>query len=172
MQLRPIAALCIVLTTSIFSVTHAASFTAGINISEDVAPEKTGLLVYPDATPIMKKKGDSESVNIQFAFGEYGLNVVVAKLRSGDAPGKVAAFYRSELARFGAVLDCGNADEAKTARAKDRKSKALTCENDKPRKDGMLYKVGSRDDQHIVEIKSVGDGSEFSLVHVNVRSPE
>lgn len=172
MQLRPISVLCTLFAASIFSTAYAASFSAGINISEDVSPEKTGLLVYPDATPIMKKKGDSESVNIQFAFGEYGLKVVVAKLRSNDAPGKVAAFYRSDLARFGAVLDCGSADEAKRARAKDKKSNVLTCENDKPRRGGMLYKVGSRDDQHVVEIKSAGDGSEFSLVHVNVRSPE
>ncbi len=160
-----------VLSCAVFAPAHAASFSAGIVITDDVAAEKTGLRVYPGATPV-QKKGDSESANIQFAFGDYGLKVVVAKLRSTDAPGKVAAFYRAELARFGEVLDCGSAEVAAALRAKDRKSKILTCDGDKPRNSGMLYKAGRRDDQHVVEIKSVADGSEFSLVHVAVKSPE
>ena len=76
------------------------------------------------------------------------------------------------LYRFGEVLDCGSAEVAAAPRAKDKKSKVLTCDSDKPRKSGMLYKAGRRDDQHVVEIKSVTDGSEFALVHVNVKSPD
>ena len=158
---------------AVFAPAHAASFSAGIDITDDVAAEKTGLRVYPGATPVLKKKkGDSESANIQVAFGDYGLKVVVANLRSTDAPGKVAEFYRAELARFGEVLDCGNPEAAPAPSAMDKKSKVLTCDGDKPRKSGMLYKAGRRDDQHVVEIKSVTDGSEFALVHVNVKSPD
>lgn len=171
MQLRAIAAICI-LASAIFSPAYAGSFSAGISITEEVSPDKTGMRVYPGAVPTSKKKGDSESANIQFSFGEYGLKVVVAKLRSPDAPGMVGAFYRNELAQFGNVLDCSSADESKAARAKDKKSKTLTCDSDKPQKRGILYKAGNRHDQHIVEVKPVGEGSEFSLVHVLVRSPE
>ena len=161
-----------VLSCAVFAPAYAASFSAGIDITDDVAAEKTGLRVYPGATPVLKKKGDSESANIQVAFGDYGLNVVVTRLRSTDAPGKVAEFYRGELARFGEVLDCGNPEAAPAPSAMDKKSKVLTCDGDKPRKYGMHYKAGRRDDQHVVEIKSVADGSEFSLVHVNVKSPD
>ena len=171
MKLQSLAAIT-ALSCAMVAPTHAASFTAGIEIADDVAAEKTGLRVYPGATPVLKKRGDNESANIHFAFGDYGLKVVVAKLRSTDAPGKVAAFYRAELARFGEVLDCGSAEVASAPRARDKKSKVLTCDGDKPRKSGMLYKAGRRDDQRVVEIKSVADGSEFSLVHVNVKSPE
>jgi len=171
MKLQSLAAIA-VLSCAMFAPAVAASFSAGIDITDDVAAEKTGLRAYPGATPVLKKKGDSESANIQFVFGEYGLKVVVAKLRSADAPGKVAEFYRGELARFGEVLDCGSAEIASAPRARDKKSKVLTCDGDKPRKSGMLYKAGRRDDQHVVEIKSVADGSEFSLLHVNVKSPE
>ncbi|MEO8384334.1 MAG: hypothetical protein ABI583_03755 [Betaproteobacteria bacterium] len=171
MKLQSIVAVAVLFST-VFVSAHAASFSAGIDITDDVAAEKTGLRVYPGATPVLKKKGDSESANIQFAFGDYGLKVVVVKLRSADAPATVAAFYRGELSRFGEVLDCGNERAAPTATTKDRKSKVLTCDGDKPRKSGMLYKVGRRDDQHVVEIKSVAAGSEFSLVHVNVKSPD
>lgn len=171
MQLRTIVALCI-FASAISCGARAASFSAGLNISEEVAPEKTGMRAYPGATLVRKEKGDGDSADIQFSFGDYGLKVVVAKLRSTDAPNRVAEFYRSELARFGDVLDCGNPKEGETHRTKDRKSKVLTCESDKPRKSGMLYKAGSKDDQHVVEIKPNGAGSEFSLVHVHVRRPE
>ena len=170
MKLESLVALAI-LSCAMLAPAHAASFSAGIDITDDVGVEKTGLRVYPGATPVLKKKGNSESANIQFAFGDYGLKVVVAKLHSTDAVGKVAAFYRGELARFGEVLDCGGA-VASAARAKDSKSKVLTCDGDRPRKSGMLYKAGRRDDQHVVEIKSVTDGTEFSLVYVSVKSPE
>ena len=171
MQMRAIAILC-VLASAVSSVALAASFSAGINITEEVAPEKTGMRVYPGAVMVAKKKGDDGSADIQFVFGDYGLKVVAAKLRSTDSPGKVAAFYRDELAQFGKVLDCSNSVVVETKLSTDEKSKVLTCGSDKPRKDGMLYKAGRKDNQHVVEIKPNGDGSEFSLVHVKVRSPD
>ena len=171
MKMRSLAALC-VLASAVSSAALAASFSAGINISEEVAPEKTGMRVYPGAALVVKKEGKDNSADIQLDFGDYGLKVVVAKLRSNDSPDKVAEFYRDELTQFGNVLDCSNPNVAETKRSKDKKSKVLTCEGDKPRKNGILYKAGRKDDQHVVEIKSDGDGSEFSLVHVKVRSPE
>ena len=171
MQMRSIAVLC-VLASAVSSVALAASFSAGINITEEVAPEKTGMRVYPGAVMVTKNKGDDNSADIQFVFGEYGLKVIAAKLRSTDSPGKVAEFYRDELAQFGKVLDCADPNVVETKRATDEKSKALSCDGDKPRKNGMLYKVGRKNDQHVVEIKPNGDGSEFSLVHVKVRSPD
>ena len=171
MQNRSIAVLC-VLASAVSSVALAASFSAGINISEEVAPEKTGMRVYPGAAPVVKKQGKDDSADIRFHFGDYGLKVVAAKLRSTDSPGKVAKFYREELAQFGDVLDCSNPNVAETTRSRDEKSKVLTCNDDKPRKSGMLYKAGRKDDQHVVEINPNGEGSEFSLVHVKVRSPE
>ncbi len=172
MQARSIVALCL-FVCALFSPAQAASFSAGVNISEDVAPDETGLRVYPGATLVGKKKGDGgDSANVQFAFGDYGMKVVVAKLRSADSPDKVAAFYRTELANFGDVLDCGKPDGDAAKRARDKKSKVLTCDSDKPRKSGMLYKAGRKHNQHVVEIKPAGDGSEFSLVHVQIRSPD
>lgn len=171
MMPRLLAAL-FVFTSTIFSAAHAGSFSAGIKISEEGAAEETGMRVYPGATVVEKKHGESDSANVQFSFGEYGLKVVVAKLRSADSPETVAAFYRNELARFGDVLDCTNPPATRVAGSKDSKSKTLTCDSDRPRKSGMLYKAGRKDDQHVVEIKPNGDGSQFSLVHVNVRSPD
>ncbi len=171
MNMRSIA-LCCVLASAVSFPALAGSFSAGLNISEEVAPEKTGMRVYPGAALVVKKSGNDDSVNIQFAFGEYGLKVVVAKLRSADSTTKVAQFYRDELTQFGNVLDCSDASVVEATRAREKKSKALTCDREKSRKGAVIFKAGVKDDQHIVEIKPSGDGSEFSLVHVKVRSPE
>lgn len=171
MRPRSITALCAHVLISLSSA-HAASFSAALDISDGVAPEQTGLRVYPGATLVGKGSNESEAANIQFSFGDFGLKVVAAKLRSDDSPEKVAAFYRSELARFGEVLDCGKSNDSSEPPASSRKSKVLKCDKDRPRKGGMLYKVGRKDDQHVVEVRSKGEGSEISLVHVNVRTPD
>jgi hypothetical protein len=171
MQTRS-AAVISILASTLTCAAFAASFSAGINIAEEVAPEKTGMRVYPGAVLVAKKTGDNESADIQFTFGEYGLKIVAAKLRSPDSPGKIAQFYRDELTQFGEVLDCSDPNVADAKRQKNEKSKILSCDGDKPRSNGMLYKAGRKDNQHVVNIKPSGDGSEFSLVHVRVRSPD
>ncbi|MEQ1515971.1 MAG: hypothetical protein ABL931_05730 [Usitatibacteraceae bacterium] len=165
------AAICAFALIS-FSSAHAASFSAALEINDSVGPEQTGLRIYPGATLIAKGNNESEAANIQFSFGDFGLKVVAAKLRSSDSPEKVAAFYRGELARFGEVLDCGKSSDGAEPPTSYKKSKVLKCDKDRPKKGGMLYKVGRKDDQHVVEVRSRGEGSEISLVHVNVRTPD
>ena len=167
-----LAATVFALVSSVVPMAHGGSFSAAINIADEVDAAETGMRVYPGATPVGKRGRDNDSANLQFSFGEYGLKVIAAKLRSADSPERVASFYRSELARFGNVLDCSAPDQVAAAQPKEMKSQVLRCDGDKPRKHGMLYKVGRKSDQHVVEIKPHADGSEFSLVHVRVRSPD
>ncbi len=82
----------------------------------------------------------------------------------------MAQFYREDLARFGAVLDCTAAEASPAPAPKAKKSKVLTCDGDKPRKNGVLFKVGTRDDQHLAEVSPDGSGSRISLVHVKMRN--
>lgn len=150
---------------------NAATFSAGVDFAGDVPAEQTGMKVYPGATPIRNRNDESESANLQFSFGDYGLKVVAAKLQSADAPDKVAQFYREDLARFGTVLDCTGTGVPPTPPApKAKKSKVLTCDGDKPRRNGVLLKVGTRDDQRVAEVHPLGSGSKISLVHVKTRN--
>ena len=167
-----LAATLFALVSSVVPMAHGGSFSAAINIADEVDAIETGMRVYPGATPVGKRGRDNDSASLQFSFGEYGLKVIAAKLRSADSPERIASFYRSELARFGEVLDCGAPDRAAASQPNDKKSQAIGCDGDKPRKNGMLYKAGRKSDQHVVEIKPHADGSEFSLVHVRVRSPD
>jgi len=154
-----------VLLFAVSSSACAGSFHAGLRVSEDVNAEETGLPGYPGATIVENRHGDNDSAKVQIGFGEYGLKVVVAKLRSDDSMEKIAAFYREQLAQYGAVLDCSG---PQTDKPRERKSKALTCEGDRPEKRGLLFKAGRKSDQYLVAIKPKGSGSEFSLVHVQV----
>ncbi len=163
---RQIAAALVLLFT-LAPASQAASFNAGFDFAGDVPAEQTGMKVYPGATPLKKKNNESESANLQFSFGDYGLKVVAAKLRSADDPAKVAQFYREDLARYGKVLDC---TQAVAAEPKVKKSKTLTCEDDRPEKNGMLFKAGTKDNQHIVEIRPRTEGTEISLVNVVLKN--
>jgi hypothetical protein len=182
MKSRLIAAglLC---ATVMLPVVHAESFSAGFNIADDAPPEATGLRVYPGAIKkagkkedgessvhLSSKKGDSDSANIQLSFGDYGLKIIAVKMHSTDSPDKVATFYREDLARFGPVLDCTNGNSSDAPKSKQ--SKALTCDNDKPRKVGQVFKAGRKDNQRVVEIRPASDGTSFSLVHVRVNAPD
>lgn len=155
-----------VLLFAVASTACAGSFGAGIRVAEDIAAEETGLAAYPGATLVENHHGDNKSAKVQIGFGEFGLKVVVAKLRSADSAERVAAYYREQLAQYGEVLDC-SAPGAADKRS-DRKSKALSCEDDHARRHSMLFKSGRKSDQYLVDIHSKGEGSEFSLVHVKV----
>lgn len=155
-----------------FSTVQAASFSAGFSVTEEVSAAATGIPVYPGAIPVRETKGEKESAKVQIAFGDFGLKVVAAKLQSADSVGKIAEYYRVELARFGRVLDCGKLRADNAAPPSEGKSKAMTCEDSKPRKNGVIFKAGKKKDQRVVEIYPAGEGSEFSLVHVVVRGTD
>ena len=61
-------------------------------------------------------------------------------MESKDTPTKVADYYQKALAKYGAVLNCTNA--ARPQQANDEKSERLTCGDDKPETEGMLFKSG------------------------------
>lgn len=167
---------------------HAETFSAGISITDEVSAKETGLPVYPGATAAPKKKRDREaakesadgdSANIEMGFGPWGLKVIAAKLVSVDAPDKVAAFYKRELARMGDVVDCSTT-ESRIAEIESRKYKStkksldkpVTCERSRTKKDGYKYKLGTEGDQYVVAITPEGSGSELALVRVMLRAPD
>lgn len=169
---------------------QADTFSAGISITDEVSAKETGLPVYPGATAAPKKKrdrdaskegtgADGDAANIEMGFGPWGLKVIATKLVSSDAPEKVAAFYRQELARMGDVVDCSTT-ESRIAEIERRKYKStkksldkpVTCERSRTKKDGYKYKLGTEGDQYVVAITPDGSGSELALVRVMLRAPD
>lgn len=150
-------------------------FSAGLEIDDNVSAEATGMPVYPGARRDQEDKRNSDSVNLGFWGGDFGVKVVVVKMETPDSAESVSAFYQKELAKLGTVLDCSKASsrdakrEPRERSAEKRGSRPLTCDKDRAEKSGQLFKTGTRRNQYMVGIQSRGSGTAFQLIHIEVR---
>jgi len=129
-------------------------------------PKETGLALYPGAQAKKDFEGEG-SANVDISSPFLGVKVVALKYKSDDAPDKVMAFYRKDMAKYGKVLDCSGGFNM-GYRHHDQDS-PVTCEDGRGGS-GHEYtqelKVGTQNNQRIVAIKPSGGGSEFALVFV------
>jgi hypothetical protein len=144
----------------------------GLVISAQATAKEAGLPLYPGSRPHKDDKDDSSAANLGLWGSSFGFKLVVLKMESSDAPGKVSAFYQKALGKYGTVLNCS--DGSKTQSDKDRSdsSKKLACENDHADPGGTLFKSGTKEKQHIVSVKPNGTGCIFSLVFLEARSED
>lgn len=142
------------------------SGSAGIIVSGKATARDVGLPFYPGAKPYKDSKDDSDAARLGFWGGGYGVKLVVVKMKSDDAPEKIAAFYRKALAKYGTVLDCTNGGPVSSG---NDSSDSLTCDHDKPDKGGMLFKAGTKKNQHIVGVEPHSDGTVFDLIDVEAK---
>ncbi len=129
----------------------------------DAEEKDVGLPLYPGSRRHKDEEKESPGVNLGLWGGGSGFKLAVLKMESDDSMEKIAEFYKKKLQKFGKVLDCshttGDAE-------KEQNAKQLTCEDDKPEKGGLLFKAGTKSDQHIVAIQPAAHGSLYQLVHV------
>ena len=94
--------------------------------------------------------------------------MAMLKMDSTDSPDKIAGFYRKALAKYGKVLTCsGPGAEASADASKDStKSTDLSCDNNKPDKSEIELKAGTKQNQHVVGIKSEGAVTTYQLVYI------
>jgi hypothetical protein len=155
-------------------------FSAGLEINDNVSADEAGMPVYPGARRDQEDKRNSDSVNLGFWGGDFGVKVVVVKMETPDSAESVSAFYQKELAKLGTVLDCSKAAVRESSREGKREprerttekrsgSRPLTCDKDRAEKSGQLFKTGTRRNQYMVGIQSRGSGTAFQLIHIEVR---
>lgn len=137
---------------------------ATFRINDQATPADVGLPDYPGAKPYLEDD-DSHAGNIRISTPGFGVKVVAVELETADKPEKVAAFYKDALAKYGSVLECRDAASAQ----KRNRTIVLDCDDDEHSSHELVYKVGTEDNQRIVAIKPHGAGTQFSLVHVDVR---
>ena len=140
-----------------------------LHVRSEVDPKETGLPVYPGSHPKNDKDADSANVNISSSM--FGVKVVVAAFQTDDPPEKVADFYSKDIKRYGAVLQCKTSG-SQLWRKTD--SDELGCEHGEVKdvkaafsSGGLELKAGSKDNQHIVALKSHGSGTEYAIVYVS-----
>jgi hypothetical protein len=142
---------------------------AGITMAGDADAKDIGLPLYPGSRRHKEKDEDSPGVNFNLWGSGSGLKLAVLKMESDDSIDKIADYYKKQLSKYGKVLDCSHPDPNAKNSDKDKdddKSKPLTCGDDKPDKDGLLFKAGTKSDQRIVSIQPAAHGSLFQLLHI------
>ncbi len=129
-----------------------------VKASADTPPD-TGLTVHTGARAIKEEDHDNANVNIDGGF--FGVKVAVARYEDQADTQAILAFYKKELAKFGAVSECrGNLDFKDSLSAPRCKERS---------RDEVQLGAGQEHDNHIVSVKPRGNGSEFTLIHVQTR---
>jgi hypothetical protein len=146
-----------------------------VHVSKQADASDVGLTIYPGAR--LKEKdsdGSDQSANVNISGFGYGLKVIALQYESDDAPAKILSFYKDQLKKYGAVLECHtsslNLDMKMGSHGSKNDSNELTCEGDHG--SNIELKVGRKDDQHIVAVESEGKGSSFSLVYVRTHGKD
>ena len=152
---------------------HIATPFGGMSVktNDAVVQSNVGLTVYPGATLVRKDK-DNGAADVNLSFGDFHLGVKALSYRTADAPEEVMAFYRKDLARYGAVIFC---KDLKALGTPTRTQDGLSCEADY---DGRVHvendnqlgelKTGSKQHQHLVELDRDGTGTKFGLIALDL----
>jgi hypothetical protein len=150
-----------------------SNFSAGITAGEHADAKDLGLPIYPGSKPHKDNNDDSSGGNFGLFGGNVGFKLAVVKMETKEAPYKVAAYYRKALKKYGTVLDCSNAPAPTQAeKHAAEKSGALTCDDDKTKPGEMLYKAGTKAEQHIVSVQPADAGASgaiYNLVYVSTK---
>ncbi len=134
--------------------------------------EKLGLKVYPGATA--KNEDNDSGADLSLTSSLQGdlngsIRLHVMKFASADPSANLIAFYKKELAKYGKVIECRGGVETNF----DGKSKGkaiLTCdEHANKDKDSLVLKAGTENNQHVVAITTLDKGTEFSILHLEVK---
>jgi hypothetical protein len=146
----------------------------GIHVNEDADVRETGLEVYPGARPKPKTEdGDNKSANVNISSGLFGVKVVAIEYESDDAPDKILTFYRAQLKKYGAVVECHTHKQASDlhVNAGEDKAKPVSCESDNTG-NVVELKTGTEGNQRLVSVEPEGKGSDFALVYIRTRGKQ
>jgi hypothetical protein len=146
-----------------------------LHVTKEADVRDIGLPVYSGARRKEQSNDGSEnSAHVNISTSLFGIKVVALEYLSDDPPGKLVAYYKDQLKKYGSVLEChtDNRHPGTNMNGVDTSgdSKKLKCEDDQNGKTIEL-KVGTEQNQHIVSIKpgDDGKGSDFGLVYIQMR---
>jgi hypothetical protein len=141
----------------------------GFIASKEASAKDVGLPLYPGARLHKDTSDDTAAARLGLWGGNSGFKLAVLKLESDDTPEKVAAFYRKALAKYGKVLDCRDSSINVGDEARGSSSNELGCDEDQSDKGELVLKAGTKEQQHLVGIKTSKELTVFQLIYVETR---
>lgn len=146
-----------------------------IKTNNDANVAGIGLTTYPGAVPLKEHNDkDNDAADINLNFGDFHLGVKAATYQTTDAPDKVEAFYRKDMARYGDVIKCRGSE---TLGQPAHTSQGLTCSENEDRHVHTIHvdsdshpelRAGSPEHEHIVGIEPRDGGTKIGLVALDL----
>lgn len=143
---------------------------ADLKVDTSEKSTDNGIPVYPGARPRPETGNDRHRANVNISAFGFGVKVIAAEFLTDDNPDKVKSFYEDKMKKFGDVVVCqGHSDDGDN-HVKGGDSGKVSCRGNKG--DGWEVKVGTNDDQHLVEIQPEGSGTRFGTVYIRTHGKE
>ena len=143
-----------------------------VKTNNNVDSGSIGLTQYPGSVPFEDK--DNHSADVNMSFGSFHLVVKAATYQTPDGRDKVMDFYRSDLKRYGDIIEC---QDNRPVGKPDRTSQGLTCDDNSSVKhghvdlgSGLELRTGSPQRQHIVALENKNGGTKIGLVALELPS--
>ncbi len=146
-----------------------------VKTNDNVDAVGLGITPYPGAQMVKKDK-DNGAADVNMSFGSFHLGVKAVSYTTIDDPGKVIAFYKNDLKKFGDVLQCYN---HKPVGQPTRTAEGLTCDSEEHGGGHISLsnsdtktelRTGSKQRQHLVEVEQHGEGTKLGLVALELPS--
>jgi hypothetical protein len=141
---------------------------ASVKVDRGMSAADSGLPVYPGAQEKRNEENNKNRAHVDVTTPFLKVKVVAVKFTSDDAPEKILAFYRTKLSPFGAVIECkGGGQDVEVGSGRGFDS-AVKCDQVHGGTGEMTLKVGTEGNQHVVQVKPIGKGSEFALIFIHM----
>lgn len=141
---------------------------ASIKVDKSNKANDSGIPLYPGAKEKLSPGDEGNRTHVTLNMSFFNVKIVKMKFTSDDEMEKVASFYRDKLGSYGKVLECkggGQDVEVGSGRGLDSPVKCDTMHGNRAE---VTLKVGTEGNQHVVQIKPNGKGSELSLIYIQV----
>jgi hypothetical protein len=143
------------------------------HIETDPNAQTTGFNVYPGSRPHHENKNDNSGASVNMSM--FGMNLAVATFDTDDPPQKVFEFYDPQVKKYGAVLHCRVQGGSHTSHYDRGSQSPAVCEHGEATDitaalngEGIELKAGTKEDQHMVVIKSQGSGTQYVLLKLQM----
>ena len=125
----------------------------------DQVPE-TGLAVYPGSTPVRGHR-EAEAADVSVGNSLFGVKVAAVNYFTDASPSAVLNYYRDAMRAHGQVTECrGNIDFKRSRPVCHRR---LFSDSR-----ATQLAVGTEERHRLVSVKPRGNGSEYSVVYVQL----
>ena len=150
-----------------------------VKTNDNVNGAALGITQYPGSVAVKKDKdgGDDGAADVNMNFGGFHLGVKAVSFTTPDDPAKVLAFYKKDLAKYGAVITC---EGKRTVGEPTRTAEGLTCDYEHDKHGHIQWdtdsakntelRTGSKQHQHVVAVERKDGATKIGLIALDLPS--